>query len=129
MIKWSNEYVIGIEKIDEQHERLFEIANEAYDLLMNEFLVDKYDKIIEIIKELQEYTKYHFKFEEDYMASIGYRKYFSQKVAHDDFVKKIDSFDLKKVDSHQEEAIIELLEFVVQWIGDHIKESDSQIGK
>lgn len=129
MIKWSSEYVIGIDKIDEQHKRLFEIANQAYDLLKDEFSIDKYDKIVVIIKELQDYTKYHFKFEEDYMASIGYRKFFSQKVAHDDFIKKIYSVDLKKIDSNQDKAIINLLDFVVEWIGAHIKEEDSQIGK
>lgn len=129
MIKWSSEYVIGIDKIDEQHKRLFEIANQAYDLLKDEFSIDKYDKIVVIIKELQDYTKYHFKFEEDYMASIGYRKFFSQKVAHDDFIKKIYSIDLKKIDSNQDKAIINLLDFVVEWIGAHIKEEDSQIGK
>ncbi|WP_234118724.1 bacteriohemerythrin [Clostridium hydrogenum] len=129
MIKWNSEYVIGIDKIDEQHKKLFEIANKAYDLLKDEFSIDKYDKIVAIIKELQDYTKYHFKFEEDYMASIGYRKFFAQKVAHDDFIKKIYSIDLKKIDSNQDKAIIKLLDFVVEWIGEHIKEEDSQIGK
>lgn len=71
MVQWSEEYVIGIEKIDEQHKRLFEIANEAYKLLKDQFLIDKYDRIVAIIKELKDYTKYHFQYEEEYMKSIG----------------------------------------------------------
>lgn len=129
MVQWSEEYVIGIEKIDEQHKRLFEIANDAYKLLKDPFLTDKYDKIVVIIKELQDYTKYHFNYEEEYMKSIGYKKYLSQKVAHDEFIAKINKFDLKKIDNNQDEAILKLLEFVVEWIGWHIKKEDTQIAK
>jgi hemerythrin len=33
MIKWQDSYKTGVEKLDSQHRRLFEIANEAYELL------------------------------------------------------------------------------------------------
>ena len=32
-MKWKDEYAIGIEVIDEQHKKLFAIAQEAEDLL------------------------------------------------------------------------------------------------
>lgn len=59
MIKWKEDYELGIKHIDEQHENLFEIADRAYKLLTNEFFTDKYDKIIEILEELKEYTVFH----------------------------------------------------------------------
>lgn len=129
MIQWSEEYVIGIDKIDEQHKKLFEIANRAYELLKNPFITDKYDKIVIIIKELKDYTKYHFNYEEKYMQSIGYRRYFSQKLAHDEFIEKINKFDLKNIDNNQNEAILNLLEVIATWIGEHIKTEDSKISK
>lgn len=129
MIQWSEEYVIGIDKIDEQHKKLFEIANRAYELLKNPFITDKYDKIVTIIKELKDYTKYHFNYEEKYMQSIGYRRYFSQKLAHDEFIEKINKFDLKNIDNNQNEAILNLLEVIATWIGEHIKTEDSKIPK
>lgn len=129
MIQWSEEYVIGIDKIDEQHKKLFEIANRAYELLKNPFITDKYDKIVIIIKELKDYTKYHFNYEEKYMQGIGYRRYFSQKLAHDEFIEKINKFDLKNIDNNQNEAILNLLEVIATWIGEHIKTEDSKIPK
>ena len=39
--------------IDEEHEKLFEIANTAYELLVDEFIPDKYDYIMEVISELR----------------------------------------------------------------------------
>lgn len=49
MYEMKDEYKTGIDFIDEQHARLFEIANEAYNLLNNNFTIDKYDNVVEII--------------------------------------------------------------------------------
>lgn len=127
MLKWKDEYIVGVQVIDEQHEKLFEIAERAYKLLKNEFITDKYDKILEIIDELKTYTMFHFKTEEEYMLSIGYKKYFSHKVQHDDFIKQINGLDLEKIDLNQDKNIVEILELVVNWIDKHILENDKLI--
>lgn len=124
MIKWKDEYSIGVEFIDEQHKKLFEIANRAYDLLENKLYIDKYDRIVEIIEELKDYTVFHFSSEEEYMKSIGYKRFLSHKVEHDDFVDKIKGVDLNRVDEDQDKYLTEILEFVVNWIAKHILERD-----
>lgn len=127
MIKWKDEYKIGVYEIDNQHKRLFEIAEDAFNLLKNEFIIDKYDKIVEILSELKDYAKYHFKSEEEYMEKIGYKRLLSHKVEHKDFVEKIDSIDIFKIDQNQEAYVMELLEFIVKWISNHILEKDKKI--
>jgi hemerythrin len=127
MIKWKEDYNIGIKNIDEQHQKLFEIANKAYGLLENEFCIDKYDKIVQILEELKDYTIYHFKSEEEYMLSIGYKKLLSQKMEHDAFIKKFDDIDLNTIDENQDKYIIETLEFVINWITNHILSKDKLI--
>ena len=64
MFEMKEEYKLGVPHIDEQHEKLFEIGERAYQLLIDKFSVDKYDKIIEIIEELSDYTVMHFRYEE-----------------------------------------------------------------
>lgn len=127
MIKWKESYELGVTHIDEQHEKLFEIADRAYKLLTNEFVVDKYDKIIEILAELKEYTIFHFKSEEEYMLSIGYKKFFSHKVEHENFINEINNIDLDKIDINQDQSVKEILEFVVDWIDCHILNQDKLI--
>lgn len=127
LVKWKDEYRIGVDEIDEQHKKIFEIANEAYELLKNEFYYDKYDRIIELLEELKDYAKFHFSFEEDYMLSIRYKGYFSQKVAHDNFIDKVNSFDLNAIDENQDQYILEILDFIVDWISQHILISDKKI--
>jgi hemerythrin len=122
MLKWKQEFETGIVQIDEQHKHLFEIGNKAYLLLEDK--LDKYDEIVAIIDELKNYTIYHFTFEEEYMKSIGYRKYLSHKVEHDDFINKIKAVDLEKIDEGQDEYLKNLIGFVFDWITDHILGKD-----
>ncbi|AFK86144.1 bacteriohemerythrin [Thermoanaerobacterium saccharolyticum] len=124
MITWKEDFRLGIGEIDKQHKRLFDIANEAYDLLKNEFAIDKYDHIVDIIKDLKDYTIYHFDYEENYMKSIGFKKLLSHKVLHDDFKEKINNIDLDKIDQNQDEYIKDILNFLVDWIEKHILKDD-----
>ena len=127
MIEWKDEYALGIEEIDTQHKQLFEIADRIYALIQNNLVMDKYDGIVEIINELKEYTIYHFAAEEKYMESIGYKKIFSQKVAHKEFLQKMEEIDLDKIDNGQNEYLMETLDFVVEWLGQHILREDKLI--
>lgn len=127
MIQWNDGFMIGVKDIDEQHKRLFDIANNAYQLLKNDLILDKYDQIVDIFEELKNYTVYHFAFEERYMAEIGYKKLLSHKVYHDDFIAKVNEVDFDKLDQAQEQYLIGILDFVVHWIQDHILEVDKRI--
>ncbi|TQD46041.1 bacteriohemerythrin [Clostridium acetobutylicum] len=126
MFVWKDEFELGIDKIDNEHRKLFEIANKGYELLKNEFYVDKYDKIMDIIVELKEYAEFHFSEEKDYLASIGYKKLFTHKLEHDSFIKKVESFNIKEIDYDQDKYIQEMLDFVVTWIKEHILEKDRE---
>ena len=124
MIKWSDEYLLGVEELDLQHRRLLEIAAEAESLLKTSLRTDKYDAIVGILEELKAYTVAHFQAEEKYMASIGHKKLLSHKVQHNDFVQRIQEIDLSAVDANQDRYLLELLDFVAAWIVDHILVTD-----
>lgn len=127
MLKWKDDYLVGVETIDEQHEMLFKIAERAFELFKNDMYVDKYDRIIAIIEELKDYAVYHFKFEEEYMLSIGYKKFLSHKAEHDEFINKVANTDLNKIDIDQNAYLLSILEFVVNWTSDHILQRDKLI--
>ncbi|MDR5588230.1 MULTISPECIES: hemerythrin family protein [Clostridium] len=129
MYKMKEEFKTGIEFIDEQHKKLFEIADKAYNLLTNNFTLDKYDSVVNIIEELKDYTTFHFKSEEEYMDSINYKRRFSQKIAHEKFIEELNNVDLKIVDENQDEGIKKILEFLNTWLTEHILYSDKLIGK
>lgn len=127
MFVMKEEYKTGVPSIDEEHGKLFEIGQRAYELLKIPYDIDKYDKIVAIIEELRQYTIYHFKNEEEYMESINYKRLFSQKIDHANFIKKISEVDLEKIDEDHNEALMELLIFLKNWLVHHISEKDSLI--
>lgn len=129
MYEMKQEYYTGIKFIDDEHTKLFAIANECYELLTNQFLPDKYDYILKVVNDLKNYTRYHFKHEEEYMERIGYKRILSQKVAHEDFIEKIDGFDSEKIDENQKESLLELIDFLNTWLVEHILRKDKQIAE
>ncbi len=131
MYEMKPEYLTNIPLIDEEHQQLFDYANQICDLLHQEFIADKYDNIADILGKLRDYTKKHFADEEAYMESIQYKRLFSQKIQHNEFIQKLDAWDLESIDEleNQDEAIQEMLNFLTDWLIHHILELDTQIGK
>ena len=127
--EFTKEYHTGIDFIDEEHAKLFEIANRAYDLLTNQFVTDNYEAIVAVLEELRDYTKYHFNHEEEYMKSINYSKRFSQLHQHTQFINKLESYNLKEIDVNQQEGLLEILDFLALWLQGHIKGMDKKIGE
>ena len=124
MFFMTDEFLTGIQAIDDQHRQLFSIANQAYTVIQDEFIVDKFDDISAILAELRDYTKRHFAYEEGYMESIQYKRMFTQKVEHAKFVEKLEKIDLAAVDENPNRAILDILDFLVDWLKHHILEVD-----
>jgi len=127
MYEMKEEYKIGVEKIDEQHKKLFQLADKAYMLLKDEFSLDKYDKIVHILEELKEYTIFHFKSEEEYMESIEYKRLFTQKIEHAKFIKTLEEINYKDLDEKQDESLVKILNFLNDWLIEHILKTDKLI--
>ncbi len=131
MYEMKKEYFTGIQLIDDEHAKLFEYANQIYELLHNEFVPDKYDNIRDLLGKLTDYARKHFADEEAYMESIQYKKIFTQKVQHQAFMDELEKYDLDAIDQmdNQEVVIGKLLTFVTDWLVEHILNVDTQIGK
>lgn len=129
MYEMKDAYLTGIPMIDQEHGRLFEIAEEAFQLKNNGFIADKYDDLRAILIELREYTKMHFEHEEEYMRSINYKKMFTQVVEHRAFIEKLEEFDIESINENSDDLIDEILKFLTDWLIEHIFENDKQIGK
>lgn len=97
-VKWSNLYVLGDEKVDTEHRKLFMLA-EAIDTYKNK---KDHEQIKAAINELVNYTKIHFANEEKYMSHIEYIHLDNHKKIHKAIVKKlqdiITNFDSTSID-------------------------------
>lgn len=128
---FTDKYKTGIKQIDDEHEHLIDIVRETNALIQDELLYDKYDEIIHLLSELREYTRYHFNDEEDYMKKIGFPGLDEQIRAHTAFVDKLMNINLEaldEIDNHQQEYLLQLIDFLAGWLVNHILKMDTKIG-
>ena len=127
MYEMKPEYYTGIAAIDQEHTRLFELAQETHSLLTNDTLLDKADSLVHLISELINYTRTHFSHEEEYMASTNYPHIKEQKRAHDVFLSKLEDKDFGENESDQQAYLEDLLDFLFAWLSNHILKMDKGI--
>ena len=124
---FTDEFRTQIPLVDKEHETLFNLVRQTYELVHDEFRVDKFDDIIEIIEELRDYTIKHFADEESYMKSINYDGLAEQVAAHTAFVEKLNNIDFDEIDRDQEDALDRLIKFLLNWLVQHILKVDKKM--
>lgn len=124
---FTDQYLTGIPLVDKEHKELFRIIGDVYRIMIDELAFDKYDEIVRLLEELRDYTKFHFQDEELYMESIHYEGLEAQKRAHEAFVSRLEEMDLKAIDDNQQETLEDLMEFLTEWLVNHILHSDKKI--
>lgn len=121
-LDWENKYMVNVEVIDQQHERLFEIVNAMYDSIVRG---DEQNALADVLDELIAYTVYHFETEEKLFKEYEYPAYSIHKDQHDDLTKQVlelqEQFDLKVVS-----ITFEVMDFLSDWLKKHTTESDLQ---
>lgn len=120
LIKWTNEYSVGVEEIDNQHKGLIILINELF-TLMSEGKAKS--KLNEIFDHLTNYTKIHFKTEEIMLYKFAYKDLDSHKQEHKNFIEKLKDFK-KEFETGKVTISIEILNFLKNWLINHICISD-----
>ncbi len=129
---FTDRFKTGIELVDDEHRTLFEIIRETNELICADLLHDKYDKIMELLAKLKDYTEFHFHDEEALMERIGYPGLEAQKHAHAAFVERLVDIDLETlddIDNDQQAYLLDLINYLVGWLANHILGSDKKIGE
>ncbi len=118
----KSEYV-NVQIIDEQHKKFAELIDELYELLgLNKPETTKYI-LNQLITELQ----IHFNTEETFMKETKYVNFFSHKMEHDRFLKKIEDFRNGLLQG-TDKLNLELLKSCKTWFHNHIKLNDKKLG-
>jgi len=122
---WDDSYKTGEESIDEQHKKLVDLLNQ-----LDESLNIGGDPhiVINLLDELVEYTKFHFKDEEKFMTGHEYNEkdYQDHLLVHQQFIDQINEAQ-KTCLADPEHITDELLDFLVQWLINHILLTDKQM--
>lgn len=121
-INWNSKFSVQIKEIDDQHKVLVNLLNELYDSMESK---DSEKVIGRIIGELVEYTAFHFRTEETYFDNFNYKETVDHKQKHRSLIKKL--FVIKSdFESGKISVSNDLLEFLKQWLFEHILVTDKE---
>ena len=127
MFEWDEILSVGIDVVDDQHQELFRIGRELVYVLENTSAgLDQYDDIIKLLKELHTYANYHFSEEEKLMEAADFIGLPAHRFQHKIFVKKIEEIELDELDEDQKNHALDLLDFLANWITNHIMKVDRE---
>lgn len=124
---FTQKYITGIPQIDEEHKVLFEIIGDSYVLVESHNTEDKYDDIMSLLDRLEEYTRYHFAHEEEYMEKTRCPQLEMQRRAHAAFLERLEEKDIGEGVEDQQEYLEDLVDFLFGWLSNHILKMDKGI--
>lgn len=124
IIQWQDSYKIGHDTIDNQHRKLVNMI-----AALQRSLIDgrSGDVLSQTLRELVDYTQYHFRDEEKAMLELGHQGIDYHKFLHRQFLDQLVQIlsDLKQGKPFTTQ---DLITFLTNWLTEHIVAEDGKIG-
>lgn len=125
LITWNNALSTGISEQDAQHKKLIDLINQLNEAMQAGKGNDAMGKVL---TELVNYTVYHFGYEEKLMAQYKYEDTPAHKAEHVKLVQSVGDFK-KKFDSGSAAVSVEIMNFLRDWLTNHIMKTDKKLGQ
>ncbi len=122
---WKDEYSVGIEEMDNDHKKLLNLINQLQ-TAVHYYTGKEFEE--KALDELVDYTKTHFKKEEQLMEDNDYADIAAHKLQHKAFIDKVNHF-LEEYKNNSDVTIVDTLEFLKDWLIKHINGTDKEYGK
>ena len=122
LIDWGPNFCIGIKEIDDQHKVLVDIINKLYAAFGSN---NNKKEIRKNLKELVDYTVYHFGNEEKYFKEFDYKDTQQHVQQHHKFVEKIKNF-ANEFENGDATVSLDIINFLKDWLINHILKIDSR---
>ena len=119
LMTWNDQLDIGLNEINRQHQTLLHLINDLNHLLKHSYGLPA---IKRVVQGLIDYTANHFKYEEVLFDQIGYQQTDEHMKKHSQLVERV--LDFQKRVEKGEDIGDELMQFLKNWLGQHIMIED-----
>jgi len=120
LIEWKDELSVGIDEIDAQHKKWIAIINELHNSIMEG---DSLASLEKTVKEVEEYTFFHFREEEKLLEKVNYPELSRHSRVHFSFRQEI--IRVKSAILSGEVVLrTQVMSVLKNWLLDHIMKED-----
>lgn len=123
LIEWRDEFKIGIDEVDFEHQELIELINESYNEAKND---GTNLAVLDSLGEIFEKISAHFALEEKEMRQLKYDQYEDHKEEHEELLDSIRDI----MDEYEENTILDEEDFGVRlkdWFVNHFSTKDARL--
>jgi len=124
--QFDTRFQVGIEQVDREHRKLFEIAGRVHDSLATDGDA-AIDAARAAVAELLDYTATHFANEEKLMAAAGYPELETHRTLHRNLIVQAREMEMR-AEFGERHVPVELNRFIYNWLVDHIMDNDKRFG-
>jgi len=121
-VAWRDDLSVGIDSIDDDHKKLLSLINNLQTAVYYP-TGEAFER--QALKELVDYTKYHFEREEKLMRDNDYPDYEPHKRQHEAMIAKVNGF-MEAYEKDREGTVEELTQFLKGWLIEHIAGTDQK---
>jgi len=121
-VEWKDEYSVGINSIDLQHQKLLGLINQlqtAADHSTGEAFEH------EALDALVDYTRTHFTYEEGLLVDNDYPDYEPHKAQHEEMIKEVEKV-IAGYKQDPDTAMRNAAAYLKEWLINHINGTDKQ---
>jgi hemerythrin len=125
LVEWCNEFKIGIEEVDFEHQELIELINDSYKEAINE---GSMMAVVDYLGEIFAKISAHFALEEKEMRELKYDQYEDHKQDHEKLLDSIRDI----MDEYEDNSILDEKEFgqrLTDWFVNHFSTKDARLHK
>jgi hemerythrin len=122
LIDWSDEYLIGIDKIDEQHKEFFAKVHRVYEACLES---EGENVVQETLDFLKNYAIEHFRSEEAFMREYEYPDVEEHSKLHAEFLDEYTKLSDEFSDLGTSQVLADnIVDTVQNWLIEHIADAD-----
>ncbi|OOY35776.1 hypothetical protein BOV90_01450 [Solemya velum gill symbiont] len=121
-IIWEDDFSVGVEELDRQHQQIIEIINTLSD---KPRLFRRFQNVSSALMELTNYVSEHFLLEEQLLHENGYPNLLEHSKKHTLYSNKIADLCQGSLDGKRD-VPTELINFLTDWWINHILHEDMQ---
>lgn len=124
--QWTEDMSVNNNVIDEQHQELFDKINELLNAIVTGHAEDVVEDMVHFFKR---YMEEHLRYEENFLADIGYPHAAEHKEEHKKFEQKYYELKDRLVDvEDKSRLVLEIENFMGAWLTKHIQVEDQKFG-